>query len=95
MNVSQIQSGKHHVKIVSEVLKKYPNLAKRENIKLRVVSKNPAAVPPTVQQAVEGDAGGGNKVNNLWFRNFCVFTLNYKSEFFCFSWFRHWYHIFF
>lgn len=61
MNVSQIQSGKHHVKIVSEVLKKYPNLAKRENIKLRVVSKNPAAVPPTVQQAVEGDARGGNK----------------------------------
>ncbi|KAK6631334.1 hypothetical protein RUM44_005860 [Polyplax serrata] len=64
MNMSQLQSGKHHVKIVSEVLKKYPNLAKRENIKLRVVSKNPAAVPPTVQQAVEGDAGNGNKANS-------------------------------
>lgn len=62
MNVSQLQSGKHHVKIVSEVLKKYPNLAKRENIKLRVVSKNPAAVPPAMQQAVEGDVGTGAKV---------------------------------
>ncbi|KAL0271627.1 UNVERIFIED_CONTAM: hypothetical protein PYX00_008663 [Menopon gallinae] len=60
MNVNQIRTGGHHVKIVSEVLKKYPNLTKRDNVKLKVVSKIPAAVPPTVQHAVEGD-GTGNK----------------------------------
>lgn len=63
MDISQIRSGGNHAKIVSEVLKKYPNLVRHnKNIKLKIMSKGTAAVPSPVQHAVEGDAGGGNKV---------------------------------
>lgn len=64
IKANELRSGKH-AKIVSEMLKKYPNLAMRDNVKFKVVTKNQGAVPPTVQHAVEGDAGSGNKVNHL------------------------------
>lgn len=66
IKANETGSGKH-AKIVQEMLKKYPSLATKGSVKFKVVTNRQGAVPPTVQQAVEGDASSGNKVYQYFF----------------------------
>lgn len=66
INVKANSSDLDHTKIVSEILKKYPNLVKKnKNIKIKIMPVSPS---PTKKTTIEKPIPGFNEIKRKGFR---------------------------